>query len=119
LRTYNLTEVHGDRWGSGFVQEQFQKRGINYKVAEKTKSDFYKELLPLLNSGRIELLDLPRLSAQLASLERRTARGGKNSIDHPPSGHDDIINSAAIALVIASGVGRSGFDLATYLKCYR
>jgi hypothetical protein len=36
---------------------------------------------------------------QLCSLERRTARGGKDSIDHPPGNHhDDIINSAAGSL---------------------
>ena len=32
---------------------------------------FYVDLLPLLNSGRIELLDHPRLVAQLCGLERR------------------------------------------------
>jgi hypothetical protein len=30
--------------------------------------------------------------AQLCALERRTARGGRDSIDHPPNGHDDLIN---------------------------
>ena len=45
---------------------------------------------------RIELLDDPRLIAQLCSLERRTARGGRDSIDHPPGQHDDLANVAAI-----------------------
>jgi hypothetical protein len=36
------------------------------------------------------------------SLERRTSRGGKDSIDHPPGGHDDLANAAAGALVIAA-----------------
>jgi hypothetical protein len=39
---------------------------------------------PLLNSGRVELLDNSRLISQLCNLERRTARGGRDSIDHPP-----------------------------------
>ena len=38
---------------------------------------------------------MPRLAAQLCSLERRTARGGKDSIDHPPGGHDDLANAVA------------------------
>lgn len=106
FRTYRVREVVGDRWGSGFVQEAFEKtRGITYKVSDRNKSDIYKELLPLLNSGKIELLDLPRLHAQLLGLERRTARGGKDSIDHSQGGHDDMINAAALALVLAAGVG--------------
>ena len=45
-----------------------------------------------------------RLSAgllQLTMLERRTARGGKDSIDHPRGGHDDVANSVAGSLVCA------------------
>ena len=38
---------------------------------------------------------------QLTSLERRTARGGRDSIDHAPGAHDDIANAVAGALVLA------------------
>jgi hypothetical protein len=34
-------------------------------------------------------------------LERRTSRGGKDSVDHPPGSHDDVANAAAGALVLA------------------
>ena len=119
LKGYHLGEVAGDRWGGEFVREQFDKRGITYRVSEKSKSDLYRELLPLLNSRRVELLDLPRLHAQLGALERRTARGGHNSIDHPPNGHDDLINSAAGALVTAAGFGSGAdFNLREYVQAY-
>ena len=36
-----------------------------------------------------------RLVNQLCGLERRTARSGKDSIDHGPGGHDDLANSVA------------------------
>ncbi len=72
--------------------------------ADKTKSEFYGELLPLLNSGRVALLDNQRLVAQLCSLERRTTRVGRDSIDHPQGGHDDLINAGAGAMVLASRV---------------
>jgi hypothetical protein len=52
--------------------------------------------------SRVELLDLPRLTTQLCSLERRTARGGRDTIDHAPGAHDDIVNAAAGAIVAAS-----------------
>jgi hypothetical protein len=35
-------------------------------------------------------------------LERRTARGGKDSIDHSPGQHDDVANAVAGALVLAA-----------------
>src|SRR5689334_10163551 len=69
--------------------------------AEKPKSELYRDLLPLINSGAVEILDNERLIAQLVSLERRTARGGKESIDHAPGAHDDVANAVAGALVTA------------------
>jgi hypothetical protein len=76
--------------------------GVQYELAEKSKSDIYRDALPALNSGKIELLDHQRLVAQICSLERRTARGGRDSIDHPPgaSSHDDLANSALAALLL-------------------
>lgn len=61
----------------------------------------------MLNAGRCELLDVPRLAAQFAGLERRVARGGEDSIDHAPGGSDDVPNAAAGALVLA-GVATAG-----------
>jgi hypothetical protein len=52
-------------------------------------------LLPLLNSGRVVLPRNDRVVAQLVGLERRTTRAGKDSIDHSPGAHDDLINSVA------------------------
>ncbi|HEX7618777.1 MAG TPA: hypothetical protein VF480_08675, partial [Verrucomicrobiae bacterium] len=65
----------------------------------KTKNDIYRDLLPIINSRQCDLLDHPRLFGQLVSLERRTARGGRDSIDHPPGAHDDIANSVAGVVV--------------------
>ena len=48
------------------------------------------------------------LTAQLCSLERRTARGGRDSIDHPPRARDDVANAVAGALTVAlASRGRS------------
>jgi hypothetical protein len=55
-----------------------------------------------LNSRRVQLLDDRRLISQFHGLERRTARGGKDSIDHGPGQHDDVANAVAGALVLAS-----------------
>jgi hypothetical protein len=112
LRAYGITTATADRWAGQFPVEQMRKHGIRVEPSEKTKSDIYRELLPIINSGACELLDHPRLIAQLAGLERRTARGGRDSIDHAPGGHDDVINGAAGALVLASvGAGRRGGEM--------
>jgi hypothetical protein len=102
IRSYGIVSVTGDRYGGMWPRERFAAHGIDYQTAPHTKSEIYLTLLPLLNSGRIELLDNPRLTAQLCSLERRTARGGKDNVDHSPGAHDDVINAAAGALVAAS-----------------
>jgi hypothetical protein len=103
LKSYGITKITGDRWGGEFPREAFRKHGVTYETAAKTKSEFYAEALPLLNSGRVELLDEPRLIAQIVGLERRTSRSGKDSIDHAPGGHDDVANAALAGLVLAAG----------------
>jgi hypothetical protein len=102
LKLYAIREVHGDRYAGEWPRERFSEHGITYVPSEKSKSDIYRELLPALNSGKVELLDHPRLAAQLQSLERRTGRGtGRDIIDHPPGQHDDVANAAAGAVVAA------------------
>jgi hypothetical protein len=102
IRSYGIATVTGDRYGGMWPRERFAAHGVDYHTSPQTKSDIYLSLLPMLNSGRIELLDNTRLAAQLCALERRTARGGKDTIDHAPNSHDDAINAAAGALVAAA-----------------
>jgi hypothetical protein len=109
LALYGITSVRGDRYGGDWVGERFRDHGIEYEPAEKFKNDLYREFLPILNSGRAELLEHPQLVSQLCALERRTARGGRESIDHPPNGHDDIANAVAGAMTLA---GIPGWRLA-------
>ena len=105
LSDYKISTVTGDRYAGEFPREQFRKHGITYELSELPKSDIYRDTLPLLNSGKVELLDLPRLITQLCGLERRTARSGKDSIDHGPGQHDDVANAVAGVLLKAL-VGR-------------
>ncbi len=102
LHRYRISDVSGDRYAGEFARSPFRQAGIDYRLSDRSKSDLYRDLLPLLNSGRLELLDHPRLLSQLARLERRTARGGRDSIDHAVGGHDDVANAAAGALLLAS-----------------
>jgi hypothetical protein len=102
IKSYGIATVRGDRYGGMWPRERLAVHGIDYQTATQAKSDIYLSLLPLINSGRVDLLDHPRLIAQLCALERRTTRGGRDSIDHTPGAHDDIVNAAAGAIVMAA-----------------
>lgn len=99
LKTFGISRVTGDRYAGEWPREQFRKRGITYDIAEKPKSDLYRDFVPVVNGGQVALLDHPVLSAQLVGLERRTARGGRDSIDHAPGAHDDVANAVAGVVV--------------------
>jgi len=110
LKSYRVIKITGDRYAGEWPREQFSKFGIRYEATTKSKSVMYVDLLPLINSRRIDLLDHTKLVNQLCSLERRTARGGRDSIDHPPQGHDDLIN--AVPVLAAAVTKHSAYNLA-------
>jgi hypothetical protein len=101
VKSYRVRRVVGDRYAGEWPREQWRKHGVEYRPSELPKSDIYREVLAPINAGRVTLLDLKPMLAQFAALERRVARGGRDSIDHPPQGRDDLSNSAAGALVRA------------------
>jgi hypothetical protein len=104
FKGYGVGSVVSDRWGGAWVEEMWKKHGgIEVKTAEQTASDYYLAFLALLSSGRVELPDNPRLTAQFLQLERRVRPGGKDQVTHPPGGfHDDLANAVALACVEAS-----------------
>jgi hypothetical protein len=106
LRGYRLTGVTGDRYSAEWVRERFRTRGVTYTPSEKTKSEMFLEFLALVNSDRVKIPSNKRLRAQLVSLERRTSRSGRDSVDHAPGAHDDVANAVAGALVLAVGQRR-------------
>ena len=95
MKSYGCHRAFGDRFAGGWPVERFREHGVNYEQSAKPKSELYAALLPDLNSGRVQLLDHPRLIGQLCSLERRTSRGGRDSVDHEPGSHDDVSNVLA------------------------
>jgi hypothetical protein len=106
LKSYRITTVSGDRYAGDFASEVFNHHGICYRPAARAKSDAYVDLLPLLNSGGVVLPRNERLVAQLVGLERRTARGtGRDTVDHSPGGHDDLVNAVAGAALLARAPG--------------
>jgi hypothetical protein len=107
-KNYGIEQVIGDRYGGSWPSEQFQKHGITYVPSELSKSELYLEMLPGINAARFRLLDLPRALGQLGGLERRTARSGRDSVNHGPGQHDDLANSigGALVLSVTAGLGQ-------------
>lgn len=101
FKAYRIGTIRGDRYAGAWPRERFKVRGIDYVPADKTRSEIYLEFLPLVNSRRVELLDNARMISQFAGLERRTARAGRDSVDHAPGAHDDVANAAAGAITCA------------------
>jgi len=103
LKSYGITRVRGDHYGGEWPRERFRQQQIDYDLCDEPKSAIYQAWLPMINAKRCELLDIARLVHQASTLERRTSRVGKDTIDHAPGGHDDVVNVAAGALIEAAG----------------
>jgi hypothetical protein len=111
LASYRLSSTTGDKYAAGWVVDAFAKVGVTYQHSERNRSEGYLDALPLFTAGRVRLLDLPRLVAQFASLERRTT-SVRDIVDHGPGGRDDCCNAAALAL---SGRASGYLDYAAWV----
>lgn len=106
-KAYQIAGVTGDAYGGEWPRDPLRKRGIAYELAEKTRSELYLGFLPVVNSGRCELLDpLHHRKAvnQFINLERKVGRTGRDSVDHPPHSHDDVANAIAGVMVGCVGI---------------
>jgi hypothetical protein len=102
MKAYGITKVVGDNYAGLWPKERFSVHGGYYEKSERTKSEIYLALLPILNSGLVQLLDNDIVKSQLLNLERHTARGGKDQILHARGQHDDVINAVAGAIVLTA-----------------
>ena len=98
VRPYGALEVMGDRYAGEWPPEAFAREGMGYKVADKSKSDLYLELIPLFLAGKIEIPADPELIRQLKLLQRRTGSQGRDIIEKPKGSYDDRANVVAVAV---------------------
>jgi hypothetical protein len=102
LRQYSIYEVTGDRYAANWVSEGFAREGIRYVTSERNRSEIYLDALPIFTAGRARLPEHHRAEHQLISLERRTSRSGRDAVNHPPGGADDLANAICGALTLAA-----------------
>jgi hypothetical protein len=101
LRDFGLKAVIGDAYSAEWPVRAFASCGVDYIRAGKPKSQIYLESLPYWNRALISIPDVPKLSKELRLLERRTHRGGRDSVDHPPNASDDYANALCGAAWLA------------------
>jgi hypothetical protein len=106
-RQYRIETMVGDHWSGDFIRQRVSALGggLRYEVSTRTKSVICLEALPLIGAGRgrCELLENRRLISQATDLERRVTRSsGRETVEHPPGGHDDVANAAFGAIVLAN-----------------
>jgi hypothetical protein len=108
LKAYRVTWVNGDKYAGEWPPRAFARHELYYLHAEETKSEIYKECLAWINAKAVRILDHPVLEKQLLGLDRRVARGGRDSIDHEQraGAHDDVANAACGALLLATKIGQ-------------
>jgi hypothetical protein len=108
MHSYHCSQATSDRYSGEWVVSAFADRGITIKTAELSKSEIYLEAEPLFARGAITIPADRILLAELRNLERRTHRGGKDTVDHPFGGHDDYANAACGAAYLCAGTAVSG-----------
>ncbi len=111
VKEYGCSGLTGDHYAGNTFASDFAEHGLGYHGCNLTRSELYEALEPLLNSGRAELLDEPKLQEQLLGLVRRGEK-----IDHSPGEHDDYANAAAGAVVLAYRGGESTGESADVIE---
>ena len=107
---YHVQTVVGDNYAGTFPARDFKDHNIMYVPCDRHKSDLYLELVQLMNSKRVELIDDPIIAKQLRTLERRRGKSGKDTITHPERVgiYDDIVNAiAGVCHITYAGLGGS------------
>jgi hypothetical protein len=101
-KQYGCSTITGDNYAPGWVAGAFTAAGVEYRRSPLTRSELYLEGLPLFTRGLVSIAPISILLRELRLLERRTARSGKDSVDHGVGGSDDFANALFGALYLAA-----------------
>jgi hypothetical protein len=95
LRTYGLREVTGDNYAGEYCRLSYERIGITYHKSPKSKSQLYLEAVAPFARRLVSIPDDKVLIRELKTLERSTSKTGRDSVDHPKHGSDDVANAVA------------------------
>ena len=103
-KQYRCSVVVGDAYAAEWCAGAFREAGCEYRQSKLARSELYLAGLPLFTRGIVSIPNLAPLLRELRLLERRTARSGKDIVDHGVGGSDDFANSLFGALHLAASV---------------
>jgi hypothetical protein len=107
LQQYKVQVAYADAYGAEWVRGAFARHGIELRKSPLNRSEIYLNFLPAMNAGKVRLIENPRLRQQLLALERKTIRGtGRDVVDHPKAGADDLANAACGAVALCERAER-------------
>ena len=72
LKRYGLQHTWGDAYAGVWPRAQYRNAASNTSITDKSKSDLYRELLPAMNSGLVELSTIPGSSRNCATWSGRS-----------------------------------------------
>ena len=101
-KQYGCSTITGDNYGAEWVAGACREAGAEYQASKLVRSDLYLTGLPHFVRGVVSMPNLAPRIHELRLLERRTARSGRDSVDHGRNGSDDYANALFGALHLVS-----------------
>jgi hypothetical protein len=92
-KEYRCRVITGDAYAKGWVKGTIEACGAEYQQSRLPRSELYLEGLVLFARGQVRLPGHDVMLRELRLLQRRTAKSGRDSVDHIVGSHDDHPNS--------------------------
>jgi len=102
LKGYGIRRVKSDRYAGQWPVSAYAKHGLVVEPNEQSASELLLELGALIRMGRVVLPESDRLLLQLTQLERKVRSGGRDVVEAPVGGYDDLACALASAVVEAA-----------------
>lgn len=100
LKRYNVMSVNTDQFNFASLQQIALQHGLSLEetpFSAGSKVEVYGSLKALVNTNRLQLLDIPEQTRELKQLEAKLTPGGMVQISAPEGQHDDLATVIALA----------------------
>jgi hypothetical protein len=108
LKDYDISGIQSDKYAIGFHEAEWRSHGIKLTACERTTSENYLSILPMMLAKRCCLVDNMTLRSQLAALERRV--GEKFTPVRLPPGRLRLATPETLINDLATKCGRPAHD---------
>jgi len=103
-KQYRCSVIVGDNYSADWTAGACREFGCEYRLSKLVRSELYLDGVPHFVRGVVSIADQAPLIRELRLLERRTARSGRDTVDHGKNGSDDYANALFGALHLAASV---------------